>query len=474
MSKKRPQEDSNQDQDYQQEESQKNSSANDEDDKKKENKFMCKCGKGYGLQSSLFNHIRIKHDDNKAEWAKERNVKPGRPKNTETSKDKAQKNPQKKEKKPEGVDNNTWDLLQLYRNPLFNNLIIKFGDKMKENYTGDTSVDKVEKNNWEIYEERRKDIYQTINFCVKDRNDISEKTDFLLRAWAQLLNPANQVSIFIAFVSEYIQKFYDLPDEKKDKIEAFVQKIKINDKETIQDYKNISEKIREVLNKEYKLEKQDGQAQDQQSNQIQGEEEEEDSVNDNNQVEDMQQQQQQLQQQQDQQDLEIYEQQKHELNNGLQNNQVIQNYNQDYEFQQNQQMHYNNYTYQYDNQINNQNNHDNYNNNNNFDNGDFQINELLGQTDYVQEDQPNQNNVSYFNQQSFKFTSYNMIDQISKVQNNISFNNQNSQMLFNCYSQYQNNLNEEEYNEDNENEDNDDDNEDNGDEFNQINQNTYN
>ncbi|KAL4479643.1 hypothetical protein ABPG72_004239 [Tetrahymena utriculariae] len=467
MSKKRFQDDSYQGQDYQQQEGQRNSSANEEDGNQQEKKFMCKCGKGYGLQSSLFNHIRIKHEDRKAEWAKERNVKPGRPKNTETTKDKVQKNPQKKEKKPEGVDQNTWELLKLFRNPLFNELIVKFRLEMKDNYNEEKDDDI-----WKLFQEKRKELFLLLNLPPQDNKSIEEITDSLLKSWGKLLKVQHQASIYITFLSEFILNYYDLSDDNKAKILKWISEVKIDDNKKIENQKDYSKRIQEVLIKNYSLEIHEGQAQNQKINQSQegvqkglneqdgddndeGEEDEDQNVDeyddggdydggdddddDDNDGENANAQAQGLQEQQ-QEELENYEEQKDEvnINNGQYFNQA-EYYNQEYGYQQNQQTSYSNQHYQHDNQNNYvQNNNINNNNNNvNCDN-DFQIEELLEQTNYVDDNQQlnNNNNLSYLNPHSCKQSSYNMMGLISRSYNQIQLNEISPLQYFQSFQNY--------------------------------------
>ncbi|KAL4450510.1 hypothetical protein ABPG74_019408 [Tetrahymena malaccensis] len=211
------------------------------DDNKKEfeiQKFKCTCGKGYILQSSLFNHIKIKHQNNKADYVVPTGIPSGRPKKSSTQNNEDNKN----KKKPKDVDQNTWKAAQIYQNPFFQNLIIGFKDKMRNNFQ-DCKED--QENNWSNFEHKRKQMFKKIQLPAGDVKEIIKNTNTLLQAWGLLLSPQHQVDLYQLFLSHYILIFYNLPDQKKDIIQSIIQ--------AIPDHEVASATFEEILNQNYEI-----------------------------------------------------------------------------------------------------------------------------------------------------------------------------------------------------------------------------
>ncbi|KAL4435140.1 hypothetical protein ABPG74_003633 [Tetrahymena malaccensis] len=464
MSKKRPQEDSYQNQDQQNQEGQKNNnSGNEEDGDQQNKKFMCKCGKGYGLQSSLFNHIRIKHDDKKAEFAVERNVKPGRPKNTETTKDKAQKNPQKKEKKPDSVEENTWNLLLLFRQSLFKDLIINFRQEMRENTN---QSDEDDQKIWKQFTDKKIELFKKIHLPQVDRDLIEERT-ITLQAWGKLLDAKHQLNIFLIFVSELILKFFSqLPNQKKDIMKQWVKE-NIDNKDN-QYQQSISLRIRQILDAQYNEENNQAQAQNQNNNRQEQEEgsdllDEDDDNNEDNDNDDDGDDDPEEDENQDDNDndndnqnanpqienenqLRYHvsnnnEESKNEINNGQQYVHPTENSYQRFNYQNNEQVTYNNQQYLHDIQSNNVNNNNYQYNSNINQEGGFELDELMGQTNYDDDIQDNNQPISFLNQQVLQNSSFNYLSYLGRQTQNINFSNINASFYQNLDDNYYNNNN---------------------------------
>ncbi|EAR84525.1 zinc finger, C2H2 type family protein (macronuclear) [Tetrahymena thermophila SB210] len=218
--------------------------------------FECKCGKVYCLQSSLFNHIKIKHDNNKQDFVVPRGIPTGRPKKQDCQNNGIKKYEQIKNQKPKDVDQNTWDKIQIYRNPLFQNLIIGFKDKMRSDFI---ESEEIMQQNWSEYEKNRQKLFKIIQFPVRDVKQICNTTDSILQAWGILLRPDYQVGLYQIFISQYLLKFYDLPDQKRDLIKSQIQNNPNNQR--------ASKIIKEILNQQYEIQQNDDKQQNEEQKQ---------------------------------------------------------------------------------------------------------------------------------------------------------------------------------------------------------------
>ncbi|KAL4486348.1 hypothetical protein ABPG72_007134 [Tetrahymena utriculariae] len=251
MNQKRIKEDQFQDQDQDSNSDCENSKANIQ------KMFKCRCGKSYIIQSSLFNHIRIKHDNNKKDFAIPRGIPSGRPRKSDEDKN----NPQTKNQKPKDVDSKTWDAIKIYKIPLFQNLIIGFKDQMKNNFVENKEV---QDQNWSEYENKRQQLFKQLQFSARDVKEIIKSTDPILQAWGLLLVAEVQIDLYQIFISQYILKFYNLPNQKRDIIKNHIK--------NIENQLMVSSIIREILNQTYEIQQDGEEQQNEEQNQNDGQE----------------------------------------------------------------------------------------------------------------------------------------------------------------------------------------------------------